>query len=184
MNRRTLFKAALGAAAAFTCPNSRSAAQAASHDGLPQPDEPLVFAVGARAGNPVTPGDVQIDGLPVLAYPAGSQRSGTPSRLAQVVLVRFDPALLSAETASRSAEGIVAYSAVCTHTGCEVSELDSGSGSLVCPCHESRFDARDGARVASGPAPRPLASLPLKIVDGTLAAAGPFIGRVGAAEIQ
>ena len=48
-----------------------------------------------------------------------------------------------------------------------------------CPCHESEFDPSDGARVVGGPAPWQLAALPLKLVDGVLAVAGPFEGRVG-----
>jgi rieske iron-sulfur protein len=33
--------------------------------------------------------------------------------------------------------------------------------------------------VVGGPAPRPLAALPLKMVDGKLQVAGEFIGKVG-----
>ena len=38
----------------------------------------------------------------------------------------------------------------------------------------------DGAKVIGGPAPRRLAALPLKIVDGQLIVAGVFTGRLGA----
>ena len=50
---------------------------------------------------------------------------------------------------------------------------------MACPCHESQFDIYDGARVVGGPAPRPLAMLPLLIQDGVVTVAGEFHGRVG-----
>jgi rieske iron-sulfur protein len=40
-------------------------------------------------------------------------------------------------------------------------------------------EAEDGAKVVGGPAPRRLPALPLKIDDGRLVVAKPFIGRPG-----
>jgi Rieske Fe-S protein len=53
---------------------------------------------------------------------------------------------------------------------------------LQCPCHQSRYDPKHGARVVFGPAPRALPALPLKVGDDSLLVAGPFIGRVGMAK--
>jgi rieske iron-sulfur protein len=50
---------------------------------------------------------------------------------------------------------------------------------LECPCHNSQYDPKAGARLISGPSPRGLAALPLRIADGKLAVARPFIGRLG-----
>ena len=101
------------------------------------------------------------------------------SRLNQVLLIRLDTASLSEETLLRSADGVVAYSAVCTHTGCDVLDWRPASKRFKCPCHESEYDPSDAARVIGGPAPRRLPALPLKLVDGKPVAAGGFVGRVG-----
>jgi Rieske Fe-S protein len=50
---------------------------------------------------------------------------------------------------------------------------------LECPCHNTKYDPKAGARVVSGPSPRGLAALPLQIADGNLVVAHPFIGRLG-----
>ena len=57
----------------------------------------------------------------------------------------------------------VAYSAVCTHQGCTVAYKN---GQLACPCHGSVFDPADGAAVIAGPAPKPLAEIPVKVQGG------------------
>lgn len=46
-----------------------------------------------------------------------------------------------------------AFSAVCTHSGCLVSEI--ADGNISCPCHFSKFSISDGS-VQGGPAPSPL----------------------------
>jgi Rieske Fe-S protein len=104
-------------------------------------------------------------------------RSG--SRLNQVLVLRIDEEQASPETRARAAEGVVAYTAICTHTGCEVTDWLADEGLLYCSCHYSRFDPRDGARVVDGPAPRALPALPLRVTDGRLVVAGPFTTRVG-----
>jgi Rieske Fe-S protein len=98
-----------------------------------------------------------------------------------VVLVRFKPDELAEQTRENAAEGVVAYGAACSHQSCPVSMWKSDPGVLYCACHGSEYDPKDAAKVVGGPAPRRLAMLPLTIDDeGDLAAAGTFIGHVGA----
>jgi cytochrome b6-f complex iron-sulfur subunit len=59
-------------------------------------------------------------------------------------------------------DGVVAYSAVCTHEGCTVS-FDGGEQQLICPCHGSRFDPADGGAVINGPARRPLPEVAVEV---------------------
>ena len=56
-------------------------------------------------------------------------------------------------------------SAICPHEGCEVN-WEPSRNRFSCPCHESFFSA-DGARV-SGPSPRGLDPLPMRVQDGKL----------------
>ncbi len=55
----------------------------------------------------------------------------------------------------RTAAGVFAYSAVCTHQGCVVS-YNSSSKTLDCPCHGGQFDPYNGGAVLGGPPPAPL----------------------------
>lgn len=147
----------------------------------PQENDRLVLAFGDRAGEPIAPEDLAVGVKQVFAYPqdpaTGAVRDGT--RLNQVLVVRLDPAGFTPQTLERSVEGVVAYSGVCSHTGCDVTDWFADVRRFKCPCHESEFDPSDGARVIGGPAPWQLAALPLKLVDGKLAVAGPFEGRLG-----
>ncbi len=148
----------------------------------PADGDVLVFAFGGRKGEVVTPADVSLDGPQVFAYAGdadGAHSASDASRLDQIVLLRLDPLSLSEETTLHSAEGIVAYSAICTHEGCDVSDWSSENRRLICPCHDSEFDPTDNGQVTEGPARRRLAALPLKLVDGQLVVSGGFTGRVG-----
>lgn len=147
----------------------------------PQENDLFVFAEDDREGKIIAPGDVPLGGPPVVAFPMDT-KSGlvrNKSRLNRVVLIRLVPREIGESTRIHSAEGILAYSAVCTHTACDLSEWNAEARHLLCPCHGSEFDVKDGARVMNGPAPRRLAILPLKVSESRLMAAGGFIGRVG-----
>jgi Rieske Fe-S protein len=56
-----------------------------------------------------------------------------------------------------------AFTAVCTHAGCTVGSV--ASGTINCPCHGSRFNISNGS-VVNGPAASPLAAVNIK-VQGT-----------------
>ena len=158
-----------------------TAAPVSEHE-HPGEGDRLVFAFGNRAGQVIAPEDVRVGEPQVFAYPmdADSSHIATESRLGQVMLVRLDPSQLSKDTAASAAGGILAYSAICTHTGCEISEWEEDTTRFKCPCHDSEFDPLDNGRVVNGPARQRLAALPLRIEDGVLIVAGRFTGRVGA----
>jgi ubiquinol-cytochrome c reductase iron-sulfur subunit len=77
-------------------------------------------------------------------------------------------------------DNIVAYSKICTHVGCPVALYEQTTHHILCPCHQSTFDAPTGATVIFGPAPRPLPQLPLTTnSEGFLVARSDFTQPVG-----
>jgi ubiquinol-cytochrome c reductase iron-sulfur subunit len=75
---------------------------------------------------------------------------------------------------------VVAYSKLCTHTGCPVGLYQQQEQLLLCPCHQSTFDVVDGAEPIFGPAARPLPQLPIGVDDqGFFVALGDFPEPVG-----
>src|SRR5699024_11296874 len=58
-----------------------------------------------------------------------------------------------------------AFSAVCTHQGCLLNEVDDDVA--VCPCHHSKFSVTDGS-VVNGPATEPLEPRKIHVEGDTL----------------
>jgi len=141
----------------------------------------LLVALDSDRPTPLEPKDVPTGGPQVIAWPmdpaGGVVRNG--SRLNKVLLLRLHPATLTAPTTERAADGVVAYSAICPHAGCEVSGWDAEQKILECSCHFSHYNPREAAAIVDGPATRALPALPLKLVDGKLVVAKPFTARVG-----
>jgi ubiquinol-cytochrome c reductase iron-sulfur subunit len=75
-----------------------------------------------------------------------------------------------------------AFTKVCSHLGCPSSLYEQQSYRILCPCHQSQFDAMHFAKPIFGPAARALAQLPITIdSNGYLVANGDFIEPVGPA---
>jgi rieske iron-sulfur protein len=186
--RRSLLLTALAVGACVAAKRATAEEDQPGSDERPQTGDLLVYSDGEHEGEVIRPGDLQLSGPPLHAWPKDPKsaviRKG--SRLNEIVLVRLDPGELDEISRSRSAEGIVAYSLVCSHAGCPVSEWvksDVGEKNVLkCPCHNSEFNPRESAQVVFGPAPRRLAALPLSIADGSLTVAGAFVGKVGGAQ--
>ncbi len=147
----------------------------------PQTDDDIVFPSWEHGGHTITVDDVPLGGPPILAYPRdpGTRVAREKSRLNQILLVKFTEDEFSDDTRLVATGGIVAYSGVCTHTGCSVTEWDTSTRNFLCPCHASQFDPRERAKIIGGPASRPLPFLPLARADNALKVAGPFSGKVG-----
>ncbi len=159
----------------------------------PQPGTSLrttVWRRGLRAvtlgGNrPLRPADIIAPGSMITVIPEGYQDDQDALAKAGVILIKFAPGELRIPTIYNGStqlygmnwtvENIVAYSKICTHVGCPVALYEQTTHHILCPCHQSTFDAATGANVIFGPAARPLPQLPLMVdSDGYLAAASDF----------
>ena len=122
-------------------------------------------------------------GKPLLAFPfdmkAGKARDET--RLNKLVLIRLPEADMTPETRARSAGGVLAYSAICTHQSCDVKTWLAKENALVCFCHSSKFALLDGAAVLGGPAGRALPAVPLSLDGDQIVIAGGFSAAPGGA---
>ena len=104
-----------------------------------------------------------------------------------VMLIRIKPTDMSRVVKRKGQESfnfgeLFAYTKVCSHLGCPSSLYEQQSYRILCPCHQSQFDALHYAKPIFGPAARALAQLPLTIdADGYLVANGDFIEPVGPA---
>jgi rieske iron-sulfur protein len=146
----------------------------------PAPDDRFAFLTGPKKGQVIRADDLALGGPQAQAFPMapdGTVRN--QNRLNLVILTRLEPAALADETRALSADGVVAYSAICTHQGCPVNMWSKDRNAFVCSCHGSVFDPKNGAEVIGGPAPRPLAALGLKLKDGVVTIASTFSSRVG-----
>ena len=104
-----------------------------------------------------------------------------------VMLIRIKPVDMTRVVKRKGQESfnfgeLFAYTKVCSHLGCPSSLYEQQTYRILCPCHQSQFDALHFARPIFGPAARALAQLPITIdEDGYLVANGDFIEPVGPA---
>jgi ubiquinol-cytochrome c reductase iron-sulfur subunit len=104
-----------------------------------------------------------------------------------VMLIRIKPADMSKVVKRKGQESfnfgeLFAFTKVCSHLGCPASLYEQQTYRILCPCHQSQFDALHFAKPIFGPAARALAQLPITIdQDGYLVANGDFIEPVGPA---
>ena len=178
-SRRALIQGGLGIGVSLALPDITLA------QGDPTTTRPRVgdFLVkdGDKGKTPLTPKDIPLHAEQTFAWAVEPNekivRDG--SRLNGIILLRYDPSELTAETRARSADGVVAYTQICTHNGCDVTDWIPAERVVQCGCHFTKYDPRDSARITEGPAPRPLPALPLEIVDGKLMVAAVYTDRVG-----
>ena len=140
---------------------------------------------------PLTPADLTVAGSMITVIPEGYQDDQDALAKAGVILISFEPGQLNVPTnvvggVTVSTQNwtinntIVAYSKICTHVGCPVALYEQTTHHILCPCHQSTFDASTGATVIFGPAPRPLPQLPLALdSSGYIVAASDFTQPVG-----
>ncbi|HEV2769500.1 MAG TPA: Rieske 2Fe-2S domain-containing protein [Solirubrobacteraceae bacterium] len=137
-------------------------------------------------GVPLKPEEIEV-GTFRLAFPEGASQD----EIGSSVNVLKEPAenmQVAEELLELMPEGVIAFSRICPHAGCAVATYRyplyeptfGGPPALVCPCHYSTFDVRQGGKLTFGPAGRDLPILPLGLnAERELIALGDFLDRVG-----
>ena len=112
------------------------------------------------------------------ALHAGLRRSDSP-----VMLIRLRPGTPTVQRKgfeNFNYGDYWAFSKVCTHLGCPTSLFEQRTNRILCPCHQSQFDATHYAKPIFGPATRALPQLPLDVDDeGYFIAKGDFGEAIG-----
>lgn len=166
LGRRDVLRGSL-ALSLVAISGSRAGAQDDPAAARPKPGDLLVHD-GDPEKRPLTPADIAADSKPTLAWAMepDTKTVRSASRFNRLVVGRLG-------------DDVFAFTAICTHDGCDVTDWLADEHVLSCPCHYSKFDPKDGGRVKDGPAPRALPQLPLNVVDGRLVVAAPFTAKVG-----
>ncbi len=101
---------------------------------------------------PLRPEDIVLGALPTHAWPTiqAGNVARKENRLNELLPIRLDPATLNDETRSISVDGVLAFSALCTHAGCIINDWIPSRNVLGCDCHASEFDPRQALTVADG----------------------------------
>jgi ubiquinol-cytochrome c reductase iron-sulfur subunit len=139
---------------------------------------------------PIRPGDFSSPGGMITVVPDGYQDNQNALAAATAIIIKFQPGVLvfgqpsqvrgGYVTPNWTVDNIVCYSKICTHVGCPAALYEQTTHHILCPCHQSTFDAPRGAQVLFGPAPRPLPQLPITVdADGYLVAQSDFHEPVG-----
>jgi ubiquinol-cytochrome c reductase iron-sulfur subunit len=130
---------------------------------------------------PIRPADFSSPGGMITVIPEGYEYDDDALAKAATIIIKFRPGQLQPPTVLNwTVDGIVAYSKICTHVGCPVSLYEQTTHHILCPCHQSTFNAPKGAEVVFGPAARPLPQLPITTdAEGYLVASSDYHEPVG-----
>ncbi len=140
----------------------------------------------------VRPGDLEPGSIETV-YPFKESQRSHPEELKEVLhsadspvmLIRLRPNVTVIKRAGQEDFNygtLFAYTKICSHMGCPTSLYEDQTNRILCPCHQSQFQANEYAKPVFGPAARPLAQLPIAVDDqGYLYARSDFIEPVGPA---
>jgi ubiquinol-cytochrome c reductase iron-sulfur subunit len=133
-------------------------------------------------GVPLKAADFNSPGGLITVLPEGAEDKLDEIATSAVILVNVPVDQMKVKKGRENwhVDGIVAYSKICTHVGCPAALYEQTTHHILCPCHQSTFDALDSAKVIFGPAARPLPQLPIGVdSEGYLIAKSDFTEPIG-----
>jgi rieske iron-sulfur protein len=148
--------------------------------GSPERFDTFVFADGPNKGKDVKLEDIVQDAPPVTVQAKNGETGEVrESEHSTILMYRVAPATIPADIRGDSWEGLLAYSAVCTHQGCMVNGWDAATKQFVCPCHQGAFDPLKGGENTGGAKTRELPQIPVRVHDEKLVVGDAIMGWIG-----
>ncbi|MBK9077799.1 MAG: Rieske (2Fe-2S) protein [Hyphomicrobium sp.] len=190
LNRRSLLSklTAAGGAAALCCGQSFTAAAETSADAEPSGASLKAGDHFTRVGDGAGLSAIRLSDLPagaaimdVMPLDPATGKAREESRMNAVNLVRISN--VPSGSPLEATQGVMAYSAICTHKGCKVNSWAPEQNRWRCFCHMSEFDVLANGEVVDGPATQPLPTIPIAIdAEGIITATAGFSSAPGAAD--
>ncbi len=148
----------------------------------PQIGDRFQVTKGKLKGELLRPGLLESGAAPVIGFPFDPDKDilRKKNRLNRLLLVQLDLDAMSDVTREASADGMLVYSAICTHRGCTIQSWKAEEQHFRCHCHLSEFAPLLAGKVQKGPARKPLAMIPLAVDgEGVVVAKGAFNRKPG-----
>lgn len=150
-----------------------------------QPGDRFQFIKGDLKGQFLRPDMLVTDAPPIEVFPYAVAEDviRRKNRLNRMLVLKLDTNEMDQDTSSRSVDGVLAYSALCTHRACTIKSWKAEERHLRCHCHLSEFAALSEGSVKSGPAKRQLPMVPLGLdEEGFVIATETFTRKPGGAK--
>lgn len=160
-------------------------ASAAPEKMFPQKGDRIQGIKGDLKAQDIKPDMLEFGARPVEAFPFDPAEGvlRRKNRLNRLLVVRLNPDDMDEPTRERSVDGVLVYSALCTHRSCTIKSWKAEEQVMRCHCHLSEFDTLSEGSVLSGPARRQLPMVPLGLDDeGFVVALGDFTRKPGGAK--
>ena len=111
----------------------------------PQIGDRLMITKGAHKDEFLRPemlaiGEAQVEGFP---FGVEDDVLRKRNRFNRLLFVRVEPDAVDAKVAPLAADGVLVYSAICTHKGCTIKSWMAEEQHLRCYCHLAEFDVAD-----------------------------------------
>jgi rieske iron-sulfur protein len=186
--RRDLLKSTCtlaGTAALISVGGSLNAFAAGGRGSQPQPvgaperGDTFVYADGPNKGKDVVLADIVVDAPPITVQAKDETGTVRESEKATILFYRVSPDKIPDDIKGDTVDGLIAYSALCTHQGCLLSGWDAASKQFICPCHNGLFDPLKGGVNTAGSPTRAIPQVPVKIHDGKLVVGDAILSWIG-----
>lgn len=147
--------------------------------GAPERHDSFVYTDGPNKGKDVMLADIVLDAPPITVQAKDEAGAVRESEKATVLLYRVAPEKIPDDIRGDTVDGVIAYSALCTHQGCMVSGWDAPTKQFICPCHTGLFDPLKGGLNTAGAPTRALPQIPLKEHDGKVVIGDAIVSWIG-----